>query len=185
MLESDPCDLNYDRKSGLNFVLQVWVPALRDVHHRSRKGDSGIFRTTASIRLSAAGMEDGMKIRTLMTAASLIFATLAPLATASASSGPVGEWQIADRSANIAIRPCGANLCGFVSWSKDTAAAVGRQVLINMKPSGHLWSGTVVNVVDGEKYDARISLLTDSILKVEGCVMGGMICGGQEWSRVR
>lgn len=121
-----------------------------------------------------------MKIRTLMTAASLTLLTLA-----TASAGPVGEWKIADGTANVAIRPCGENLCGFVSWSKDMGGIVGQQVLIDMRPDGRLWSGTVVNVVDGQKYDARISLLSDSVLRVQGCIVGGLICGDQQWSRVK
>jgi uncharacterized protein (DUF2147 family) len=125
-------------------------------------------------------MEDAMKIRTLMTAASLTLLTLA-----TASAGPVGEWKIADGTANVAIRPCGENLCGFVSWSKDMGGIVGQQVLIDMRPDGRLWSGTVVNVVDGQKYDARISLLSDSVLRVQGCIVGGLICGDQQWSRVK
>jgi uncharacterized protein (DUF2147 family) len=125
-------------------------------------------------------MEDAMKIRTLITAASLTLLTLA-----TASAGPVGEWKIADGTANVAIRPCGENLCGFVSWSKDVGSIVGQQVLIDMRPDGRLWSGTVVNVVDGQKYDARISLLSDSVLRVQGCIVGGLICGDQQWSRVK
>jgi uncharacterized protein (DUF2147 family) len=125
-------------------------------------------------------MEDAMKIRTLITAASLTLLTLA-----TASAGPVGEWKIADGTANVAIRPCGENLCGFVSWSKDMGGIVGQQVLIDMRPDGRLWSGTVVNVVDGQKYDARISLLSDSVLRVQGCIVGGLICGDQQWSRVK
>ena len=79
----------------------------------------------------------------------------------------------------MAIQPCGANLCGFVSWAKESSATLGREVLIDMKPNGHSWFGTAVNVVDGEQYSARMSLQGPASLKVEGCVVGGMICGGQ------
>jgi uncharacterized protein (DUF2147 family) len=123
---------------------------------------------------------------------SLIAATLLVLATsmrfAAASDagprGPLGEWRVADGSANVAIRPCGPDLCGFISWTKDPGDVVGREILIDMKPVGALWSGTVLNVVDGQKYDARISLLSDDVLKIEGCAMGGAFCGDQQWSRV-
>lgn len=100
-------------------------------------------------------------------------------------AGPVGEWRIADGSANVSIRPCGSNLCGFVSWSQEGQNMVGQEVLISMRPNGTLWSGTVVNVRDGQKYSARMSMQDDETLKVEGCVMGGMICGGQNWARVQ
>ncbi|MGB7127273.1 MAG: DUF2147 domain-containing protein [Methylovirgula sp.] len=122
-----------------------------------------------------------MKTSALVAAASL----LACVPAASASPGPVGEWLIADGSADVAIRPCGANLCGFVSWSKDAANLVGREVLIDMRPVGDLWSGTVVNAQDGQRYDARMMLVSDGVLKIEGCVLGGIFCGDQQWSRVK
>jgi uncharacterized protein (DUF2147 family) len=121
----------------------------------------------------------------LLTGATIVLATAAALATVSKAPGPVGEWKIADGTANVAIRPCGANLCGFVSWAKDSTASLGRKVLIDMKPDGHSWSGTVVNAVSGEQYLAHMSLQDPSRLKVEGCVIGGLVCGGQIWSRVK
>jgi len=121
----------------------------------------------------------------LLTGATTVLATAAALAMVSSSPDPVGEWKIADGTANVAIRPCGTDLCGFVSWAKESSANLGRQVLINMKPNGHAWFGTAVNVVDGEQYTARMSLEGARTLKVEGCLIGGMICGGQEWSRVK
>jgi uncharacterized protein (DUF2147 family) len=30
-----------------------------------------------------------------------------------------------------------------------------------------------------------MSLQSSETLKIEGCVLGGMICGGQHWSRVK
>jgi uncharacterized protein (DUF2147 family) len=118
---------------------------------------------------------------TLISAGSIL-AIGTPLA---ASQGPVGEWQIADGTANVAIRPCGTNLCGFVAWSKNAANVVGAEVLIDMKPDGDLWTGTVVNATDGQKYDAHISLVSDSVLKIQGCVLGGIFCGDQQWSRIK
>lgn len=104
---------------------------------------------------------------------------------AHADPGPIGEWKTQDGAANIAIRTCGGNLCGYVSWAKEGSSFVGREVLVNMKPSGAIWSGTVVNVASGQKYAARMSLQSSETLKIEGCVLGGMICGGQHWSRVK
>jgi uncharacterized protein (DUF2147 family) len=122
-----------------------------------------------------------MKILSLIGAASVLSMSF----SAQVLAGPVGEWRIADGSANVSIRPCGSNLCGFVSWSQEGQNVVGKEVLISMHPNGALWSGTVVNVRDGQKYAARMSMQDDETLKVEGCVMGGMICGGQKWARVQ
>jgi uncharacterized protein (DUF2147 family) len=104
---------------------------------------------------------------------------------ASAFAGPVGEWRIADGTANVAIHNCGGDLCGYVSWSKDQGAMVGKPVLVGMKPIGGAWAGSVLNARDGQKYIARMSLRGERTLKIEGCVIGGLICGGQEWSRLK
>lgn len=105
--------------------------------------------------------------------------------SSSVFAGPVGEWRIADGSATVAIHDCGGNLCGYVSWARDSDAVVGKPVLIGMKPHGAVWAGSIVNARDGQKYVARISLRGEHTLKIEGCVVGGLICGGQEWSRLK
>lgn len=115
--------------------------------------------------------------------ATAAFMILAGLNT-SAAGGPAGEWRIADGTANVAIRPCGVNYCGSVSWAKD-ADMIGKPVLISMKASGQSWAGSIVNARDGQRYVGRMTMRGDEILKVEGCVLGGMICGGQQWSRLR
>jgi uncharacterized protein (DUF2147 family) len=107
---------------------------------------------------------------------------------APALAGPAGEWRIADGAANVSIRPCGHDLCGhdlcgYVSWAKD-ADMTGKPVLL-MKPNGAVWSGSVVNARDGQTYQGRIFLRGNEVLKVEGCILGGMIRGGQQWSRLK
>jgi uncharacterized protein (DUF2147 family) len=104
---------------------------------------------------------------------------------AQAIASPAGEWRIADGTANVAIRSCGDNFCGYVSWTKD-GEMIGKPVLIGMKQSGgDVWAGSIVNARDGQSYSGRMSLRGDAVLKVQGCVLGGMVCGGQQWSRLR
>ncbi len=102
----------------------------------------------------------------------------------SAVASPAGDWRIADGSAHVEIRACGSNYCGYVSWAKDSDM-IGKPVLISMKPNGSVWTGSIVNARDGQKYNGRVSLRGEQALKVEGCVLGGMVCGGQQWSRVK
>jgi uncharacterized protein (DUF2147 family) len=115
----------------------------------------------------------------LATTAAVLSGLCAP-----AVADPAGEWRIADGTANVAIHSCDGNLCGYVSWAKD-ADMLGKQVLISMQPQGDVWAGSIVNVRDGQKYIGRISLRGEAVLKVEGCVLGGVICGGQRWSRLK
>lgn len=111
---------------------------------------------------------------------------------------PAGEWLVEDGEGKIRIEECGSNLCGYVSEAKNpnekdrhnpnpslrTRSVIGTPILINMKPNGKRWSGTIYNVKDGRSYTAHISLKNADTLRVEGCAFGGMICGGQNWERV-
>lgn len=111
---------------------------------------------------------------------------------------PLGEWLVEDGEGQIRIEECGANLCGYVSSAKNPGekdrknpdpglrnrSVMGMPVLIDMKPSGNRWNGRIYNVKDGKTYTANISLKGGDTLRVEGCAFGGLICGGQNWSRV-
>ena len=121
----------------------------------------------------------------------------APDAKASRRS-PIGEWLVEDGEGQIRIEECGANLCGYVSAAKNPGdkdrknpdpalrnrSVIGMPVLIDMKPSGNRWNGRIYNVKNGETYTANISLKGGDTLRVEGCAFGGLVCGGQNWSRV-
>jgi uncharacterized protein (DUF2147 family) len=130
----------------------------------------------ASSRLLAKSVHI-MKLPLILTA----LAWVSPTALA----GPAGEWRIADGTATVTLHACGIDLCGYVSWTKEGDPIVGKPVVISMKKTGNVWSGTIVNARDGQKYVARMSLHNEDTLKVEGCIIGGLICGGQHWSRLK
>jgi len=112
--------------------------------------------------------------------------------------GPIGEWLVEDNSAQIRIEECGGNLCGYVAQSKtpnDTDAknsnpalrnrpVIGLPILIDMKPGKSRWDGNIYNPKDGSTYTAHMSMRNANTLRVEGCALGGLFCGGQNWKRV-
>ena len=114
------------------------------------------------------------------------------------SASPIGEWLIEGGEGRVRVEECGDNLCGYVSGAKKfgekdrnnpnpalrNRSIIGVPVLIDMKPKGNRWSGRVYNVKDGKNYGASMSLKGADALRIEGCAFGGLICGGQTWSRV-
>ena len=53
-----------------------------------------------------------------------------------------------------------------------------------MKPNGtDKWTGQVYNAEDGRIYSANLVMQNARTLKLEGCVLGGLICKGQVWTR--
>ena len=124
-------------------------------------------------------------------------AALIPAGTAWAQS-PTGEWLVKDGTAHIRIADCGGALWGVIAWTKDAPgkdvnnpnpalrdrSVIGMPILINMRPGGGRWDGQVYNAEDGSTYTSHITLVSADVLSIEGCVFGGFICGGENWTRV-
>lgn len=105
----------------------------------------------------------------------------APAAPQAANS-PLGVWLTEEKEGKVRIEQCGANLCGY---SVDKKTSQNReQVLINMKPGKDKWSGRIFDPNSGSTYDSTIVLKGSNSLRVQGCAMGGMFCGGQTWTRL-
>jgi uncharacterized protein (DUF2147 family) len=53
-----------------------------------------------------------------------------------------------------------------------------------MKPSGaDKWTGQIYNAKDGKTYSGSMTVQGASALKLEGCVLGGLICRSETWTR--
>jgi uncharacterized protein (DUF2147 family) len=105
-----------------------------------------------------------------------------PPAAPQAANSPLGVWLTEEKEGKVRIEQCGANLCGY---SIDKKSNQNReQVLINMKPGKDKWSGRIFDPNSGSTYDSTIALKGSNSLRVQGCAMGGMFCGGQTWTRV-
>jgi uncharacterized protein (DUF2147 family) len=113
------------------------------------------------------------------------------------AADPSGDWVVEDGAARIRIAICGNALWGVIGWEKtpgkDTEnpdpakrsrPTLGIPILINMKPDGaNKWSGQIYNAQNGKMYQASVTLESETALKVRGCIMGGLFCGGETWSR--
>ena len=105
---------------------------------------------------------------------------------------PTGDWRTEDGSAIIRVDNCRGALWGVVAWEREPGRdrrngrpTLGSTVLINMRPSSQArWDGQIYNAQNGETYKANVKMVSDNTLRVEGCVMGGVFCGGQRWTRV-
>jgi uncharacterized protein (DUF2147 family) len=127
--------------------------------------------------------------------------TVPPAAPVAADpDSPIGEWTTEDGDARVRIHPCGQALCGVISAannpnetdrrnpdaSKRDRPVIGLPVLIDMKPvmKGR-WEGQIYDPRDGKTYASKISLKNPDVLRVEGCLLGGLLCDGQNWTRVK
>ena len=128
-----------------------------------------------------------------------VLSLLAALAaTPALAADPSGLWATArnDEGAYLKVRiaPCAADaakFCGTIESAhdrSDTPAAdyahLGRQMIAGMTADGPgEWAdGTIWAPDEDETYRAKMAL-TGGTLRVSGCVMGGLICRGQDWTR--
>ncbi len=139
-------------------------------------------------------------LKSTLTAAVLAAGLIAASANASLAADAKGEWARPNGASKIHISSCGGSLCGKLTWlreprndtknpdtSKRSRPLLGVQIVQSMKPTGkaNQWKGKVYNAEDGKTYTGFIELTSANKLKLEGCVMGGLICKGETWSRVK
>ncbi|MHA7773590.1 DUF2147 domain-containing protein [Roseibium sp. M-1] len=135
-------------------------------------------------------------LATALLAAGLISAS----ATMSLAGDAKGDWVRPNGASKIRISNCGSALCGKLIWlreprndtknpdaSKRDRPLLGVQIVQAMKPTGKedQWKGSVYNAEDGKTYTGFIELTSGNKLKLEGCVLGGLICKGETWSRAQ
>lgn len=91
----------------------------------------------------------------------------------------------------VQIQPCSQKFCGILTKSFDKDGSpiqsdnIGKEIVIDMVPDGTgLYSGKVWRPANDKIYIGKLKLDGDH-LAVDGCILGGMICSSQEWTRVK
>lgn len=103
-----------------------------------------------------------------------------------------GIWQTGERRGSwgiVRFAPCGAAYCGTLidGGGRDVNPQYFGTVLVtDMIWDGEQFSGgTLLDVENGRVYLSRLRFRGADQLRVSGCVLGGVICGGQTWTRLR
>jgi uncharacterized protein (DUF2147 family) len=129
-----------------------------------------------------------------------IGAALAPgTALAQTAEDAFGTWRHPDNGSLISVYQCGGGLCAKVVKVADpsrkddknpdpklrTRPVVGVVIMNGAKKDGtSSWSGKLYNTQDGETYNGTVTVVSKNTLKLQGCVLGGIICQGPTWTRV-
>jgi uncharacterized protein (DUF2147 family) len=142
-----------------------------------------------------------LPILVISSLSSLILACLP-----AAAADPKGVWLVEDKSAQIEIENCSGVLWGIVIWERNAGRdtenpnpalrgrpTLGIPILLGMRPTAQqaaggpqmIWRGQIYNARSGQTYDANIRLVSADVVHLEGCVLGGLFCGGQDWARVK
>ncbi len=146
-----------------------------------------MFRGAAAAMRIAAGLA--------LTATMLVGATVDAAAQPGPGHMPEGLWLNPHRSVVVRTGPCGERLCGWIVWANAEAQAdakdsgidhlLGTALLEEYRPDGATtWKGTVFVPDMGRRFASEIDVLSPTELKVKGCILGGLICKSQTWTRV-
>jgi uncharacterized protein (DUF2147 family) len=93
---------------------------------------------------------------------------------------PIGVWGSSE--GEVRVEQCGQNLCGYAAGGKFN----GKIVFNHMRPTGNnRWSGQVNDVRSGQTYAGSLAMHGANALYIQGCALGGLVCGGRTLSRVR
>ncbi|PTS91754.1 MULTISPECIES: DUF2147 domain-containing protein [unclassified Caulobacter] len=130
-------------------------------------------------------------------------AALAALATPALAADPIGLWATPGNGGQVEITRCGNSLCGKLVTSnhiktdpalkdirnKDTAQRgrplKGLQMLYDFTGGPKTWAGgKVYNPEDGGTYAGTIEMVSESQLKLKGCVVAPL-CKTQVWNRLK
>lgn len=130
------------------------------------------------------------------------FAKLALLVTlgvipagASGKAALEGQWRNPKGSVTVRVAPCGDAYCGTVVDASVKAKAtarkggtpqlIGTRILSGVRSAGSgEYKGRAFDPKRNIHAPATIRLLGPSTLIIKGCVVRGIICKEQRWSRV-
>lgn len=125
----------------------------------------------------------------------ILLAGLFALAAGAAGADPIeGLWQTQPDDgayALVQIGPCGANYCGkitrtFKDGGEYKSPNIGKPIVIDMAPKGNgAYEGKVWRPSNDKTYIGKIALAGGDAMKLSGCVLGGLFCAKQDWSRVK
>lgn len=129
-----------------------------------------------------------------MIAMALLLATTTGLAQPQPAVSPIGVWQNPKGTIRVRTRPCGEMLCGNIVWASPTAMAdardagvtslIGTELLSNYRHTGRgRWTGQVYVPDQGRRFYSTIEQKSPNDLRISGCILGGLLCKRQDWTR--
>ncbi len=123
-------------------------------------------------------------------------AALAAMPLAAHARGLEGQWRNPKGSVTVKVTPCGSNAyCATVVEASEKAKAgarkggtprlIGTQILSDLKPTGSgTWKGRAFEPKRNIRAPATVKVVGPNMITVKGCVISGIVCKSQRWTRV-
>jgi len=100
------------------------------------------------------------------------------LMVSAAHADPIeGKWRT-QAGSTAQISPCGGGFCIKLISGDHSGKQIGK-----MSASGGGYAGTITDPNTDKTYNGKGSI-SGNTLKMSGCVLGGLICRSQSWTRL-
>jgi uncharacterized protein (DUF2147 family) len=139
------------------------------------------------IEASASGLTariEGDFIMTVCKSWTFVCASVATMAMTSVAcaGSPNGTW-LRSNGAHIQAFDCSGGL-GLKVIKSPEAAKVGKTIMCGAKKTAeNKWKGSVLNLDDNQSYSGYV-VLNGNNMTLSGCVLGGLVCKDDTWSRI-
>ncbi len=140
-----------------------------------------------------------MRLKSALIGAGLIL-FVAGQGWAQSAEDAFGVWEHPDNGSHIRVAKCGGGLCATIVKVKDASRTDEKNpdpakrkrpikgiTIMNgaQKTGDKTWAGNLYNTQDGQTYKGTLTVVSKTKLKLEGCVLGGLICQGPTWTRIQ
>lgn len=126
-----------------------------------------------------------------------LFAALMLAATPATASAQAleGQWTNYKKNVVVQVERCGPAYCGTVVQASakakekarkgGTPNLVGTQILTGLKPVGDgKFRGRAFVPKRNIHATATVRQVSDDVMQVQGCVLGGLLCDSERWTRI-
>jgi uncharacterized protein (DUF2147 family) len=135
------------------------------------------------------------RLNAAVAAAAAVISFASPTLAQPEGDSAFGVWRNPKDSVRVEIRPCGDGACGIIVWANDkakrnalasgTTNLVGTQVFRNLELDRNgVWRGRVYVPEMRRTFSGTAQQLDEVRLRAKGCLIGGMLCKAQVWTRV-
>ena len=129
-------------------------------------------------------------MKTVAFLASLVLA-----ASPASAQALEGQWTNYKKNVVVQVERCGAAYCGRVVQASEKAKAkarkggtanlVGTQILTGLTPvGGGKFRGRAFVPKRNIHATATVRQVSDDVMQVQGCVLGGLLCDNERWTRI-
>ncbi|MBP1851444.1 DUF2147 domain-containing protein [Rhizobium halophytocola] len=123
---------------------------------------------------------------TRLSIAAALFAAVVAGPALAAGAPLDGNWARGDGNAKVVIKPCGSDVCAVNTWIKPghEKEKVGDKLVMTIdQDSENSYSGKAFDPQRNMTYKLSIDVSAKA-MTTKGCVLGGILCKSQQWTRI-